>query len=117
PAAGAEITVEANPADVDEPKAALLAELGVTRVSLGAQSFHDDKLPRLERDHRAEDSRHAVELLRAAGIASLSLDLIFAAPGETLAHWHEDLAQALALAPDHVSTYGLTFEKGTTFYG
>jgi oxygen-independent coproporphyrinogen-3 oxidase len=117
PAENAEVTVEANPADVSAATARLLAELGVNRVSLGTQSFHDEKLTTLERDHRAADNRRAIELLRAAGIASIGVDLIFAAPGETLAAWHDDLAQAIALAPDHVSTYGLTFEKGTTFYG
>ena len=117
PAPNAEITIEANPADMDTEKATLLAELGVTRVSLGAQSFHDDKLKRLQRDHMADDSRRAIERLRCAGIASLSLDLIFAAPGETLDGWHDDLTQAISLLPEHISTYGLTFEKGTTFYG
>jgi oxygen-independent coproporphyrinogen-3 oxidase len=117
PAADAEITVEANPADINHAQAALFAELGVTRVSLGAQSFHDSKLRALERDHAADDSRHAVELLRSAGMGAIALDLIFAAPGETLEMWRDDLMQALALSPEHLSTYGLTFEKGTAFYG
>ena len=116
-AKNAEITVEANPADVDATKAALAVELGVNRVSLGTQSFHDEKLATLERDHRAADNRRAIELLCAAGIPSIGVDLIFAAPGETLDAWHNDLSQAIAHAPDHISTYGLTFEKGTTFYG
>jgi oxygen-independent coproporphyrinogen-3 oxidase len=115
-APGAEISVEANPADVTEECAGVLARGGVTRVSLGAQSFRPEKLVLLERDHAPDDIVRAVELLRGR-IASISLDLIFAAPGETLAQWRADLADALAAAPDHLSTYGLTIEKGAAFYG
>jgi oxygen-independent coproporphyrinogen-3 oxidase len=110
-----EWTVEANPSDVDQPMADVLAELGVTRVSLGAQSFRAEKLRLLERDHDAQDIERAVRVLRAAGM-KVALDLIFAAPGETLAQWASDLDVALALEPDHVSTYGLTFERGTAFW-
>jgi oxygen-independent coproporphyrinogen-3 oxidase len=112
-AAGYEYTVEANPSDVDEAMADVLAELGVSRVSLGAQSFRADKLRLLERDHEAGDIDRAVRLLRARGI---KVDLIFATPGETMPQWATDLDVALALEPDHVSTYGLTFERGTTFW-
>jgi oxygen-independent coproporphyrinogen-3 oxidase len=114
-AAGHEFSVEANPADIGEEKLAILAEGGVNRVSLGGQSFASAKLALLERDHDAETLARAFELARPR-IRSLSLDLIFAAPGETLAGWQGDLAAALALAPDHVSTYGLTFEQGTSFW-
>jgi oxygen-independent coproporphyrinogen-3 oxidase len=110
-----EFSVEANPIDLSAERVALLAELGVNRLSLGAQSFDGDKLRLLERDHRAEDIQHAVGLARGR-IASLSLDLIFACPGETLETWSSDLAAALALRPDHLSTYGLTFERGTAFW-
>lgn len=110
-----EWTVEANPSDVDEAMADALAELGITRVSLGAQSFRADKLRLLERDHEAEDIEQAVRLLRARGL-KVALDLIFATPGETLAQWASDLDVALALRPDHVSTYGLTYERGTAFW-
>lgn len=116
PADGYEWSVEANPRDVTPEKVALLRAHGVTRVSLGVQSFQPAKLQALERDHDAAIVRQAAGLVRKAEI-DLSLDLIFGAPGETLAGWHDDLQQALALAPDHVSTYGLTFEKGTTFWG
>jgi oxygen-independent coproporphyrinogen-3 oxidase len=114
-AAGYEWTVEANPSDVDEPMADALAELGATRVSLGAQSFHSEKLRLLERDHEAGDIDRAVRLLRARGIR-VALDLIFATPGETLPQWATDLDVALALEPDHVSTYGLTFERDTAYW-
>lgn len=114
-AKGYEWTVEANPGDVDRDRLAVLAQHGVTRLSLGAQSFRDDKLRQLERDHRATDIGRAVQLAREFEMR-VSLDLIFAAPGETLNQWQADLNETLVLEPDHVSTYGLTFEKGTTFW-
>lgn len=115
PAVGYEFSVEANPADVTPELVALLAEHGVTRVSLGAQSFRSAKLRILERDHQPDDIRHAATLIRESGL-QLALDLIFGVPGETADDWQADLDAALALAPDHVSTYGLTFERGTTFW-
>jgi oxygen-independent coproporphyrinogen-3 oxidase len=115
-APGCEFSVEANPADVSPEIVRVLAEHGVTRVSLGAQSFAPEKLQNLERDHGPEDIDRAVALARAAGL-DVSLDLIFAAPGETLTGWRDDLVRAVQLAPDHISTYGLTYERGTTFWG
>ena len=114
-AAGGEFTVEANPSDLDADRVAVLAGQGVTRVSLGGQSFNPAKLRVLERDHQAADIARAIERVRPH-VNSVSLDLIFAAPGETLDGWQADLAAALALQPDHVSTYGLTYERGTTFW-
>lgn len=113
---GYEWSVEANPADVDPSMAALLAELGVTRLSLGGQSFRPEKLRLLERDHGRREIERAAELARTNGM-QLALDLIFGVPGESLADWQGDLQGALALRPDHVSTYGLTFEQGTSFWG
>ncbi len=115
PARGHEFSVEANPADVDRDVLRLLARFGVTRISLGAQSFSDEKLHLLERDHTTRDIYRAVKLVREAGM-HVALDLIFGAPNETPAAWQADLDAALALEPDHVSTYGLTFERGTTFW-
>lgn len=115
PAPGVEWTVEANPEDVTGDLVLALAEHGVTRVSLGAQSFDADKLTTLERSHSAADVNRSVELCREAGL-DVSVDLIFAAPGETLEGWRRDVAAVAALAPDHVSTYGLTYEKGTKFW-
>ncbi len=115
PAAGYEFSIEANPADVSVGMVKLMAERGVTRVSLGAQSFQPAKLKTLERDHEPADIRRAAELIQTAGL-ELSLDLIFGVPCETLAEWQADLDAALALEPDHVSTYGLTFERGTTYW-
>ena len=114
-AAGYEWTVEANPADVDQRMIDTLADVGVTRLSLGAQSFRSETLRLLERDHTAEDIARATELAQRARIG-VALDLIFATPGSTLDHWAADLDAALALRPDHFSTYGLTFERGTTFW-
>jgi len=114
-ATGYEWTVEANPGDLDEERLAVLTSLGVNRLSLGVQSFRAGKLKLLERDHDEADIYRAVELARSAGMR-VSLDLIFAAPDETLTQWQADLEQAIALQPAHISTYGLTFEQGTTFW-
>jgi len=115
-APGYEWTVEANPADLDPRRIDTLARLGVNRLSLGGQSFHDEKLKRLERDHRAAQIGQAIRWAQQAGM-QVSLDLIFAVPGETLDVWESDLEQALGLQPRHISTYGLTFERGTTYWG
>ena len=110
-----EWTVEANPADLDHRTVENLANCGVNRLSLGAQSFQTQKLSLLERDHDAQQIARAVQLALKHGM-KLSLDLIFAAPGETLSQWESDLEQALSLLPGHLSTYGLTFEPGTSFW-
>jgi oxygen-independent coproporphyrinogen-3 oxidase len=115
PEAGHEFTTEANPGTLDAEKVAVLADHGVTRVSLGAQSFQPHLLHVLERDHAPEDVPRAVEIIRRR-IREVSLDLIFGVPGQTLADWDADLRRALALEPDHVSTYGLTYEKGTPLW-
>ncbi len=111
-----EFSVEANPIDITPDKVSVLRAAKVNRVSLGAQSFHPGKLMALEREHTPDDIVRAVECLRPA-IPNLSLDLIFAAPHETLADWERDLDTALTLNVQHLSTYGLTFERGTTFWG
>lgn len=110
-----EWSVEANPADVTPGYVARMADLGVNRISLGVQSLRAEKLRLLERDH----DRHRVAAAVAAGrerIASISCDLIFGAPQETLADWKRDLDALLALEPDHISTYGLTYERGARFW-
>jgi oxygen-independent coproporphyrinogen-3 oxidase len=110
-----EFTIEANPGTLDAEKVAVLADHGVTRVSLGAQSFHPHLLRVLERDHVPADVPLAVARVRER-IAQVSLDLIFGVPGQSLDDWRADLGWALSLAPDHVSTYGLTYEKGTPLW-
>ena len=114
-AAEHELSIEANPVDLDDVRCEVLAAAGVTRVSLGIQSFRAEKLQALERDHRQAEIFSA--LAKARKLArSVSLDLIFAAPGETLKQWRQDLETAVSLQPDHISTYGLTFERGTPFW-
>jgi putative oxygen-independent coproporphyrinogen III oxidase len=110
-----EFSIEANPIDLDPSRTAVLDAAGVTRVSLGVQSFDDRKLAVLERDHRRREIEQAFAAARSFA-DSVSLDLIFAAPNETLDDWGHDLESAIALDPDHISTYGLTFEKGTAFW-
>ncbi len=112
---GGEWSIEANPDTLDDDKIAVLADHGVTRVSLGAQSFHPHLLAVLDRQHVPSQVPRAVERVRRR-IAAVSLDLIFGAPGQTEAEWRGDLTAALALGPDHVSTYGLTYEKGTPLW-
>ena len=111
-----EFSVEANPADVTASLVETLEAYGGNRVSLGGQSFDEAKLRLLERDHSADQLRRAFDLVRGR-IRSVAVDLIFGTPGETLATWQADLAHLTALRPDHVSTYGLTFERGTAFWG
>lgn len=108
-----EITVEANPATLNQSKLRNYLAAGINRLSLGVQSFHDDELRFLERDHDAQQAQNAVLAARAAGFNNLSLDLIFSLPGQTLSRWRQSLDRAIELAPDHISTYNLTFEKGT----
>ncbi|MHB8969540.1 MAG: radical SAM family heme chaperone HemW [Pirellulaceae bacterium] len=116
PQPGYEWTIEANPHGLDRARLDILRAAGVNRISLGVQSFHPRKLELLERDHRAADVARIYPQVRA-GFPSVSLDLICAVPGESLADWRADLRAALALDPDHLSIYGLTFEKGSTYWG
>lgn len=110
-----EVTAECNPNDLDERQMAALAKLGVNRISLGVQSFDPVKLKTLDREHTIAEIGTAIEVARKHG-ATISLDLIFAAPDEQLATWQSDLKTAIKLNPDHVSTYELTYEKGTRFW-
>ncbi len=110
-----EFSVEANPGELDEECASLLGGAGVNRISLGAQSFDEGKLIGLERNHNRDDIERSYRWARDTG-AKVSLDLIFAAPREKLKTWRRDLQSALELAPNHVSTYGLTIERGTQFW-
>ncbi len=111
-ARASEWTVEANPGTLDVEKATLLREAGVTRLSLGVQTFRDEGLAVLRRSHDARAARAAVAIARAAGFDDLSLDLIFGWPGQTLRQWRDDLATALRLEVPHLSCYGLTLEPG-----
>ena len=113
---GTEFTVECNPGTVDESKLVLMKRHGINRISFGVQTFHDSLLKRIGRIHTADDARTAIRMARAAGFQNLSLDLIYGLPGETLAMLQSDIDEALALAPDHISIYGLQLEEGTAFW-
>jgi oxygen-independent coproporphyrinogen-3 oxidase len=111
-----EWSIEANPLDVTQEKLELWSSFGIRRISLGGQSFDAKKLKVLERDHSPSQLQHAIELAQQF-MTSVSLDLIFAAPGETLDVWRQDIETAIACKVDHLSTYGLTYEKGARFWG
>jgi len=112
---GGEVSAEANPEDITPAMISHLHRRGVNRVSLGVQSFSTAKLQHLQRGHDRRIARTAIELA-ADLIGNVSIDLIFAAPGETPAAWREDLREAVALPIAHLSTYALTYEKGTQFW-
>ena len=114
-APGAEVTVEANPETASVELFAALVDAGVTRVSMGAQSFDPEVLATLERGHGPTRALEAVEQAREGGVGQVSLDLIYGTPGETDASWQRTLAAALQVAPDHLSAYALTVHDGTSF--
>ncbi len=111
-----EWTVELAPASVTPQRLAALLAAGVTRISMGVQSFQPALLDALGRQHSVEQIYRAYELVRAAGFASVNLDLMFALPGQTAEEWRQDVAEAVRLAPDHLSTYCLTFEEDTALW-
>jgi len=111
----AEVTLEANPGTVDAPALVAYRRAGVNRLSLGVQSFAAEVLHTLGRDHGPDESRAAVVEARRAGLENVSLDLIYAVPGQSLDGWRRDLDEAIALEPAHLSTYALTWEPGTPF--
>ncbi len=114
--APAEWTVELAPASVTRERLAALRSAGVTRVSLGVQSFRPALLEALGRAHTRERVYRAYERVRAAGFASVNVDLMFALPGQTASEWEADIDEAVRLAPDHISTYCLTFEEDTALW-
>ena len=109
----AEVTIECNPDDLTPDFLARLKKLPFNRISMGVQSFNDTQLKRLGRRHNSEKARQAVKNAREAGYDNISIDLIFALPGSTLSDWEHDLESAIALRPDHLSAYNLTYEEGT----
>ena len=112
---GGEFSIESTPDSLTEDKSGVLASHGVTRVSIGVQSFHPELLNSLDRLHTTDQIPQAVEAVRRRGL-ELSFDLIFAAPRSTVQSWESDLKAALSYAPRHLSTYGLTYEKGTPLW-
>lgn len=115
-AACGEVTMEANPESLTEQKAAIARAGGATRLSIGVQTFHPHHLRFLDRAHSAERAEAAFTEARRAGFENVSVDLMFGIPGETAAEWQSDLERALAMRPDHLSCYNLTFEPGTRLH-
>ena len=111
-----EITIEVNPDDVTEAFAEGLRSLTVNRVSMGAQTFNDERLRFLHRRHTSQQVIEAVSRLRAVGINNISVDLMYGFPGETLSEWQKDIEAALALNVEHLSAYCLTVEEGTILH-
>ena len=111
-----EVTIECNPDDITEEFVAILSQLPVNRVSMGVQTFSNERLHFLHRRHTAEQIPQAIDRLRAAGIQNISIDLMYGFPDETLADWHRDIEQALALKVEHLSAYALMYEEGTPLY-
>ena len=112
----AEWTIEANPGSVSARKAALLRKLGVTRVSLGVQSWDNELLKVLGREHNSQQAEQSFHILRVAGFSNINVDLMFGLPGQTVEQWKFTLEKTIALQPDHVSAYCLTYEEDTEFF-
>ncbi|HWB03749.1 MAG TPA: radical SAM family heme chaperone HemW [Verrucomicrobiales bacterium] len=111
-----EWTVEVNPRTIDERKAAVLLENGITRASLGVQAWDLPTLSVLGRDHAPEEAEEAFSILRRAGFPVVNIDLMFSVPGQSLETWRETLHRTISLQPDHVSAYNLTYEEDTAFF-
>jgi oxygen-independent coproporphyrinogen III oxidase len=110
-----EITLEANPDDLTSEKLADLQQTGVNRLSIGIQSFDSNVLKFLNRAHDAKAALNCVDLARNAGFNNLSIDLIYAIPGQDNVAWKKSLRQAISLSPEHISSYSLSIEEKTTF--
>lgn len=111
-----EITMECNPDDVTPDFCKALGKLPVNRVSMGAQTFSDQRLQFLRRRHNTTEVKEAVSLLRKTGIANISIDLMFGFPKENIEDWKYDILQALQLGVEHISAYSLMYEEGTPLY-
>lgn len=112
----AEITMECNPDDITPKFTNMLSRLPINRVSMGAQTFADSRLRLLHRRHNSDEVKHAVKLLREAGIKNISIDLMFGFPDESLSQWKEDISAALALNIEHISAYSLMYEENTPLW-
>ncbi len=112
----AEITMECNPDDITPEFTNMLSRLPINRVSMGAQTFADSRLRLLHRRHNSDEVKHAVKLLREAGIKNISIDLMFGFPDESLSQWKEDISAALALNVEHISAYSLMYEEDTPLW-
>lgn len=110
-----EITLEANPDDLNLMKLQALKAAGINRLSIGIQSFHDQHLQSLNRAHNADEALKSVQAARAAGFSNISIDLIYAIPAPDHGLWQKDLETVLSLRPEHISSYCLTIEPQTAF--
>lgn len=111
-----EWTFEANPGSVSRRKAELLREMGVNRISLGVQSWDNNQLQLLGREHDSKQAAESFRILRSAGFSNINIDLMFGLPGQTQAQWQTTLEKTIALRPEHISTYCLTYEEDTDFF-
>src|SRR5436305_3157216 len=110
-----EWTIEANPGSVSARKANVLKKLGINRTSLGVQSWDNDLLQLLGREHNAAQAEESFRIFRSAGFSNISIDLMFALPGQTEKQWRDSLQKTIALQPEHISSYCLTYEEDTEF--
>ena len=108
-----EITMEANPGDITLERAQAWRKMGINRLSIGVQSLDDELLQLIGRRHTAEQARKAVATAQAAGFDNISIDLMYALPSQTMEQWQKDVAEALQMGVQHISTYGLIYEEGT----
>ena len=108
-----EITMEANPGDITLERAQAWRRMGINRLSIGVQSLDDELLQLIGRRHTAEQARKAVAAAQAAGFDNISIDLMYALPSQTMEQWQKDVAEALQMGVQHISTYGLIYEEGT----
>lgn len=111
----AEITLEANPDDLNLDKLVYMRKMGINRLSIGIQTFDDDRLKFINRAHSSQEARQSLEDARSAGFTNISADLIYALPPNDLTYWKNDLDTLLGFEPEHISLYGLTIEEKTVF--
>jgi len=113
---GSEITIEANPATIDEQKLDAYLSSGINRISIGTQSFDNSILNMLGRVHDKNDALNAIRMAKKAGFRNINVDMMFGIPGQTYKMWRDSLRQCIFLRPEHISLYSLQIEEGTPFY-
>jgi len=111
-----EWTIEANPGSASARKAGILKKVGVNRISLGVQSWDEKLLKLLGREHNTQQAEKSFRILRNAGFTNINIDLMFGLPGQTVDQWRATLEKTIALEPEHISTYCLTYEEDTEFF-